>query len=171
MSYFTKIQITPESQFGFSGELISHLDTRLIATCTEPVVTSVDLSRVIATTHPDYAGSTWGDLKPRPVGPRAETMKRQSLNLSLLEQNPDYYLSRDEKEHWSFYRLGDQYIIETGNHRTIYARFFLAANGLAPRVHGVSVCDITLIRKQRNDNQTRERHPRQGWMSWLFRRP
>lgn len=169
MTLLTQIQNMPEHQFGFSGDSISHFDTRLIASCTDPVVTSVDLSRVIATTHPDYAGLTWGDLKPRPDACRNATMKRQQHNLSWLVENPDYYLSLGEKDHWSFFRLRGQYIIEAGNHRTVYARFFLAANGLAPQLHGVSVSDITLI-EQTSGRQPRISRPRQTWMSWLLGR-
>lgn len=164
MTYCTSIETIPACQFTFSRDLIEHFDTSRVASATKAVVTSVDLSRVIATTHRDYAGSTWGDLKPRASGSRVAPMKRQGANLSHLRQNPHYYLGESEKEHWSFLRLGDDYIIESGNHRTVYGRFFLAANDLANVVHGVSVWDITLIETQRNDNEQRERRARQSWM-------
>ena len=116
-------------------------------------LTSVDLAQVIGTTHPDYAGKTWGELKPAPgtlsnrdpanIEVTYQPLKRASRNCQLLERNPDYYLSKDEKEHWSFYRVGNQYFISSGNNRTIVGRYFFHLNGLSAVVHGVVVVDAT----------------------------
>lgn len=116
-------------------------------------LTSVDLAQVMGTTHPDYAGKTWGELKPVPgslsnrdlanTKVAYQPLKRASNNCQLLHRNPEYYLSKERKEHWSFYRLGNQYFISSGNNRTVVGRYFLHLNGLSTLVHGVEVVDAT----------------------------
>jgi hypothetical protein len=116
---------------------------------------SVDLRKVIGTNHPDYSDMTWGELLPgdpkiteqmecwsRERSEAEGLMKRGMACLKDLYSNPGYYTSTGRKEHWSFSKVGDNYYITEGNHRTVLARFFLHLNGLPEVIHGVSVTEI-----------------------------
>ncbi|MGO1500382.1 MAG: hypothetical protein ACTHWH_03745 [Marinobacter sp.] len=65
MSWNTFLEEMDLEAVPFSDDALSYLDTRSIDV-EEPHVGSVDLSRVVGTTHPDYCGKTWGQLKPVP---------------------------------------------------------------------------------------------------------
>lgn len=119
------------------------------------VVSAVDLSRVVGTMHNDYADRSWGDLKPVPgslagniiadTAVAFQPLARATANVRALELNPDYYLSRDVKERWSFYRIDGYYYIAEGNHRSVVGRYFLFANNLPPFVHGVTITEATFL--------------------------
>ena len=132
----------------FSDDVLLYLDARSIHVG-EPQVSSVDLSKVVGTTHPDYCGKTWGQLKPVPGTSEGDFinnrdvafqgLKRAVGNIQCLERNPEYYFSDEEKDHWSFYQIGDEYYISSGNNRTVIGRLFLHLNGQKEVVHGVVV--------------------------------
>lgn len=119
------------------------------------VVGTVDLSRVVGTMHSNYANRSWGDLKPVPgslagniitdAAVAFQPLERATANVQALELNPDYYLSTDVKEHWSFYRIDDDYYIAEGNNRSVVGRYFLFANNLPPFVHGVTITEATFL--------------------------
>lgn len=106
-------------------------------------VGSVDLTRVVGTSHPDYAGLTWRDLRPKAPGETGlQHLKRAGQTMDWLRSNPTYYLEKQDKLTWSFYELNGDYYIAEGNHRTVVARYFLLANGLPPVVHGVTITSL-----------------------------
>ncbi|UTD55726.1 hypothetical protein [Halomonas sp. MS1] len=148
MSWNTFLEEMDLETVPFSDNTLSYLDRRSIDVG-EPQVGSVDLSKVVGTTHPDYCGKTWGQLKPIPGTSGADFMnnrdvafqglKRAFGNVQSLERNPDYYFSYEEKDHWSFYQIGSEYYISSGNNRTVIGRLFLHLNGQEEVVHGVRV--------------------------------
>lgn len=126
------------TDFPFSDDRLRQLDLmecRLTRIST--AIQSVDLSRVVGTVHPDYANYSWGRLMPSLAGDGA--LKRGQRGMRDLVNNPNYYLSPDHKQAWSFYQIGDDFYISEGNNRTVIARFFLYANKLPPIIHGVAV--------------------------------
>ncbi|AQU82653.1 MULTISPECIES: hypothetical protein [unclassified Halomonas] len=148
MSWNTLLEEMDLETVPFSDNTLSYLDKRNIDVG-EPQVGSVDLSKVVGTTHPDYCDKTWGELKPIPGTSEGDFinnrdvafqgLKRAVVNIQSLERNPDYYFSDEEKEHWSFYQIGDEYYISTGNNRTVIGRLFLHLNEQEEVVHGVRV--------------------------------
>ncbi len=96
---------------------------------------SVDLAKVIGTSHPKYYNKTWREL----LDLLYNNSDRSKAKREKLKDNPEYYLSKDEKDTWTFAeRNGEYYVIE-GNHRTIIGRFFLNLNSLSQIVHGVKI--------------------------------
>lgn len=132
----------------FANDVLLYLDTQSIEVG-ESQMGSVDLSRVIGTTHQDYYGKTWWQLKPvlgtssgdfinnRDVA--FQPLKRAVGNIQSLERNPGYYFSSEQKEHWLFYKINDEYYISSGNNRTIIGRMFLHLNSQQPIIHGVKI--------------------------------
>jgi hypothetical protein len=104
----------------------------------------VDLSLVVGTEHPDYHGSSWLELLGNPPGRPAGRLKRIHSGLLEMASTPDYYLSNDEKDNWSFYLVNEQYYVSTGMHRTVIGRFLLACNDLPTVVSGVAVTELVL---------------------------
>lgn len=142
----TLIEDIDVSTVPFSSSRLVYLDQRnIVANSTS--IRTVDLSKVRGTTHPDYAGLSWGELKPvpgtvhNPTDPHVaiQPLKRAVSNCQQLVQNPKYYTSMGEKEYWSFYLIDDEYYVSNGNNRTVIARFFFHLNSLSPMVHGISV--------------------------------
>lgn len=105
---------------------------------------TVDLSFVVGTEHPDYHGSSWLELIGNPPGRPAGRLKRIHGGLLEMASAPDYYLSNDEKDHWSFYLVNGRYYVSTGMHRTVIARFLLACNERPTIVSGVAVTELLL---------------------------
>jgi hypothetical protein len=112
----------------------------------------IDLSKVRGTHHPGYCEKTWFELLP--TNPDAYEhidcgerwayqgeMKNGWTNLRELRSNPAYYLEVTPKILWSFAKIGEEYYITQGNHRTIMGRFLLSVNGLPQLVRGVSVTE------------------------------
>lgn len=94
---------------------------------------SINVFLVKGTKHPDYINLSWKEL--------LEKGKRMSLNLSLLETNPDYYFQTDKKlPTMSYIQIdgGDYYVLNDGNHRTCIAKFFFYFNDKT-ELHGVNV--------------------------------
>lgn len=150
MPYQTRIEDIDLADVPFADDLLEAFDERCFQ-IVETFVGSVDLSKVRGCYHPDYAGMTWGQLKPvlgSVEGDRNDpkvafqSLKRAVENTKDLHRNPDYYLGKDEKGHWSFYELSGEYFISSGVHRTVIGRFFFWLNGLPPLVHGVSVARL-----------------------------
>jgi len=99
---------------------------------------SINVFRVKGTQHPDYQGLTWIEF--------LETGKRMPLNLSLFEQNPDYYLTCSSKQPTMFYQGingGHLYIGGDGNHRTAIARAYFYIEGRNV-LHGVDLKDYRI---------------------------
>lgn len=148
MSWNTFLEGIDLEKMPFSDDVLSYLDTHSIDVG-EPQVGSVDLSKVVGTTHPDYCGKTWGQLKPVLgtsegdfINNRAvafQGLKRAVGNVRALERNPNYYFSDEKKDHWSFYQIGDEYYISSGNNRTVIGRLFLHLNCREQVVHGVVI--------------------------------
>ncbi len=118
---------------------------------------TVPLSAVVGTTHGDYAGYSWLELLPsdyrlyteedncnRTLSGLEGRLKRGWERLKELHSNPGYYLSRTPKDQLSFFKVGNDYFIEDGNHRVVLARFFLSLNVLPEKLQGVSVTEYLL---------------------------
>lgn len=148
MPYKTLIEEIDLQNVAFNRDVLAHVYNADIESI-EIEIGSVDLSFVVGTTHPDYAGKSWGELKPvvgslegdfinnRDVA--FQPLKRAVANVGALARNPEYYLSKEEKDYWSFYEIDGQYYIASGNNRTIIGRYFFYLNDLDPIVHGVKV--------------------------------
>lgn len=137
-------------------QLSDYLDfpTRYIA----PEEGLVDLAKVCGTDHCDYYGSTWLELLPSNPDDYEHLeywsrlahegkMKRGWNCIKELRNNPNYYIDRSPKEHWSFAKVGENYFVTQGNHRTVVGRFFLSLNNLPTLVHGVSITEIQIPQK------------------------
>ncbi len=107
---------------------------------------SVDLSLVVGTEHPDYHGNSWLELLGNPPGHPCGRLKRIHGGLLKLASTPDYYVSTDKKDGWSFYLVNGQYYVSSGMHRTVIGRFLLACNDLPTVVSGVAVTELMLRR-------------------------
>lgn len=83
-------------------------------------------------------------------------MKRGWARVRQMRENPMYYLEKSEKEHWSFSKVGEDYFVTEGNHRTILARFLLSLNGLPAIVHGVAITEYYSAPISRCDIVARE---------------
>lgn len=114
---------------------------------------SVPLNQVVGTYHPNYANQTWIDLLPARFKSEKnipdfseknnfERMKNGEANAYEFCKNPKYYFSDEKKENWGFYKFGEKFYIEDGNHRTVIAKFFLNLNNLPEVVNGVSVTEF-----------------------------
>jgi hypothetical protein len=148
----TDIENLNDNNVSFSNDELNEFDD-LKYHLNEHYVGSVDLSKVKGCTHPDYFGFKWHDLKPVTgtlEGNRENSsvayqkLKRAISNIKELASNPEYYLSHDLKNYWSFYQVNGDYYIASGVHRTIIARYFLFLNGLPQLVHGVKITKATL---------------------------
>ena len=106
---------------------------------------TVDLSLVKGTEHGSYAGYTWGELICGIEQRGHSSLHRGWSNYCDLKRTPEYYLSDELKEGWSFARYRNHYYIQGGNHRTILAKYFLEMNQLDSLVKGVSVTDYADI--------------------------
>lgn len=96
---------------------------------------TINILQVIGTQHTDYQGLTWRKL--------LRMGKRMSLNHSLYESNPDYYLKTDRKEpSMSFQCIdgGPLLYVEAGNHRTCIAKASFCLTGVF-MLHGVELND------------------------------
>jgi hypothetical protein len=103
---------------------------------------TVDLSRVKGVEHPDYQGRSWIELLGAPPNVGSGALKRARSVLAEAQRNPDYYQSAIKKHGWSFYQRGQDIFISEGVHRTVIARFLLAANGLPTVVRGVGLTQL-----------------------------
>jgi len=85
----------------------------------------VNINNVVGTFHPDYGNLYWSEM--------LIYGKRMHINLSLLKQNPSYYLERDEKKPTMEYLEidGKIYVYGDGNHRTAIAKVFLNLLGIS----------------------------------------
>ncbi len=151
MSAAQTIEDMPAAAAPFAEHRLSFFDGEEIA-YGNTYIGAVDLSKVAGTTHPDYAGKTWGELKPVPGSLRNELtdtvvlyqpLKRAPANLQALHKNPGYYESLDKKDYWSFYLLDGKYYVAEGNNRTVIGRFFFHVAGKPPIVHGVKITEAS----------------------------
>jgi len=81
---------------------------------------TVDAFEIVGIAHPDYVGLSWIDMLK--AGKRMST-----VNLPLLEKNPDYYLENGQKDPAIEYtKVNDEiYISGDGYHRTSIAKVLL----------------------------------------------
>ena len=111
---------------------------------------SVLLNKVVGTTHSDYVGYSWMELLPTvfkseknipdfSTTKNLQILKRDRDLIYRFQENPDYYLSEEKKENMSFFKVGDKFYINGGNHRVIMARFFLNLNQLPEVIKGVTI--------------------------------
>ncbi|MDI4652625.1 MULTISPECIES: hypothetical protein [Pseudoalteromonas] len=76
-----------------------------------------------------YGDGTWGECL------EGKWLKRIASNLEELRANPEYFLS-DQHHNLSFIKVGDNYFISEGKHRSVIARFLAHFN--PERFTGVS---------------------------------
>ena len=102
---------------------------------------SVNVFRVIGTSHPDYSGMTWKEF--------LQKGKRMTLNLDLHSKNRAYYLDTIVKQPGMYYLTNDglnYFVGNDGNHRTCIARFDYHYHGLTT-IHGVNITDLRIDRE------------------------
>ncbi|WKS98612.1 MULTISPECIES: hypothetical protein [Gallibacterium] len=95
---------------------------------------SINVFRIIGTSHPDYAECSWLELLTKKG-------KRMDINLPLQEKNPDYYLNTNIKQPTMYFNTFDGlhfYVGIDGNHRSCIARFYLHQLGKTD-LHGVTI--------------------------------
>lgn len=174
--HFLLQSATPE----FSNNRLEYFDKREVQGVPfTQMIGSVDLEQVVGTMHPDYAGHTWIELLPtpsnknHPLGDFGQyqyqgLMKRGHRCIDHLRANPGYYTSHEEKEYWSFSKLGDRYYVNQGNHRTVVGRFFLSLNKQSTVIHGVGVTEFHLPQPQIEAvaEMQREKVPQAWWTKW-----
>ncbi len=85
-------------------------------------VGNVPLGNVIGHVQPMYPSMEWGECLS------GKHLKRIRGCLDDLDKNPDYYLDSANTKDMSFIKIGDDYLLETGKHRLITARFFFHFN-------------------------------------------
>lgn len=111
---------------------------------------SAPLNKVVGTTHSDYDGYSWMELLPTAfkseqnitnfsAAKNLRILKREHKLVYWFQENPDYYLSEEKKENMSFFKVGDKFYINGGNHRVVMARFFLNLNQLPEVIKGVTI--------------------------------
>lgn len=103
---------------------------------------SVDLSQVVGMSHCQYAGLTWGELVGDETAGRPPGLKRLDCCLQELADNPSYYLTRDVKKDWVFFKAGNEYFVANGHHRTVVGRLVLELNRLPTTVYGAQVMEV-----------------------------
>lgn len=81
--------------------------------------TNIDVSRVIGHEQ-GYGEMSWLEM--------LHGLKRIESNLKELARNPTYYLSCEEKPHWSFVEVDDKIFISSGKHRTTVLRYLAHYN-------------------------------------------
>lgn len=94
---------------------------------------SVNVHRVVGTSHWDYQGMTWLSV--------LMSGKRMKNNLQDLMDNPRYYLQPVIRQPSIYYNTVDGlnfYIGADGNHRTCLAKFFLGAQEKS-QLHNVTL--------------------------------
>jgi hypothetical protein len=150
MEYKTNIENINLDEVYFANDVLDKFDSHEYESLGTEVC-SVDLSKVVGCYHPDYAGKTWGELKPvegtlngdrEIINIAYQNLKRAIGNVRDLSRNPDYYLNKEVKDHWDFYNLEGKLYISSGVHRTIIGRYFLWLNDLEPLVHGVHLTHL-----------------------------
>ena len=140
MSYVLNLEQIPSEQFSFQKDRLALLNRGDIHEISGGSIGSVDLTKVVGATHPNYGGLDWGTLKP--VEDRDQCYLSRSKDiLSNLKKTPEYYLSQEKKQGWAFLKIGDEYYIDEGVHRTVLARLFLSANQLPQVIHGVTITE------------------------------
>jgi hypothetical protein len=172
----TRIEDIDLQDLPFATDILNELDTQKIEVGT-PSVGSVNLSKVVGTTHPDYFGKAWGELKPIPgtlgrdfvnnVQLNCPPLKRAYGNVKELDSNPQYYLNSEDKYHWSFYEIDGDYYISSGNNRTIIGRLFLHLNDREPIIHGVKVTPAKFKEKLVKPDTTE--NTKSGIFNWIAR--
>ncbi|MDY4348325.1 hypothetical protein [Pectobacterium brasiliense] len=154
MTLKTCIEEMDLSTISFANDTWRYLDKQEISLIGPTKISHVDLSKVVGTTHVNYRGKTWGELKPV-IGTSegdifntevaCQPLARAVTNIHALEKKPEYYLTIEEKDSWSFIELNGEFYISEGNNRTVIGRFFLHLNQKPPIIHGVKV--TTAIKK------------------------
>lgn len=165
MTWKTRIEDINLDTLPFANDILLYLDDTQISVTGPARFASVDLSKVVGTTHIDYAGRSWGQLKPiegtskgdfvNNMKISCQQLKRAIANVRCLESNPEYYFSTCEKDYWSFYEIEGNFYISQGNHRTVIGRFFLHYNDKEQIVHGVKVTTAA----KKNDFQEAQNRP------------
>ena len=106
--------------------------------------TSVNLSLVVGSIHPDYKEHSWLWL--------LKHGKRMRENLSLLFSNPQYYFTEDKKlPAMSYLDINNKYyVFIDGNHRTCIAKFLFYLLNIESVLSGVEtyrkVLDIEALK-------------------------
>jgi hypothetical protein len=88
----------------------------------------VDLNRLIGGDtyfglFTDYCDRTWSSLLQK-------GMRRSEANLEYLKNNPEYYLSTEERKNTGFVELRGNFYIRSGWHRTLISKYFYHYNNL-----------------------------------------
>lgn len=164
MSYVLNLEQIPSEQFSFEKDRLVLLNRGDIHEISDGSIGSVDLTKVVGATHPNYGGLDWGTLKP--VEDRDQCYLARSKDILFnLKKTPEYYLSQEKKQGWAFFKIGDEYYIDEGVHRTVLARLFLSANQLPQVVHGVTITEA--IWKDEQSEAVRIYVARETWVAAL----
>lgn len=127
----------------------------------------VNLAKVKGTCHSDYYGYTWQELLPSNPDDYLHLdkskrhthqgkMKRGWNCIYDMRENPNYYLENCPKDNWSFYKMGENYYISEGNHRTVIARFLLSLNGYPEIIRGIPVIELRSIQKSKSSDNSKQ---------------
>lgn len=103
--------------------------------------TTININKVSGTSHPSYAGQTWTYL--------LTSSQRINQRLEDFKRNPNYYLRTLPSDDIVSYHLivGEEDLyIDTGNHRSCIAKFYLHKLGIND-LHGVQVRNYTIDTK------------------------
>lgn len=102
--------------------------------------TSIPVSNIIGSCHPNYPGISWGDFMTK-----AERIERC---IKQADESPEYYYAPDQKVHIGFLKFSNGYFIEAGNHRSVIAKFlFFLDDKYNQYLHGVHVTEYIFDKK------------------------
>lgn len=103
---------------------------------------TVDLSRVMGACEFLGQAATWGELLGGPTDEGPKRLRHLDGCIADLEYDPDYYVDRRPKEDWTFIKVGSDYFIDHGIHRTVVGRCYLELTRQPPTIHGVNVLTV-----------------------------
>jgi len=109
----------------------------------------IDISKVIGTSHPDYANSSWKCC--------FENLKRKEANIDSLDciEKIKYYTDKNYRpfyiDPWSINIINGKYYITQGNHRSIIAKFLSYLKIIPKKQFGLSFLEYkTYNEKEHN---------------------
>ena len=88
-------------------------------------VGSVPIEKVIGIDQSYGDDSSWGEWL------EGSCLKRLKYRMTELQESPEYYLSDELKDGMSFAKIGEEYFVVTGKHRTTIAKFLAHFNPMA----------------------------------------
>lgn len=91
-----------------------------------------------------YYDCTWKELLQG-------VLMRVEKNIEALKLNPYYYFDITQKQGMLFFKHKDNYFINTGNNRTVIAKYFFHYNNMEPILKNVYVTEYITRRKNLRD--------------------